>query len=118
LGLVVGEGLKLLHFYAGLILKKHYFILMHSFIKYKIPKVGLFNVTTEVYKLPGGWVQREEKHLIIGETDDCFIEKEQNVNYGLWEGDIVIEKCERIYIGPHKSRLIKWLTCQLSLFDN
>ena len=87
----------------------------YNYKPYIIPKLGIFNVHTDEYKLPGGWVQKEEEIEIIGETDDDYIHRLFETEY---------EDCRKAnykqkYIMPlgiHKTRLLKWLPNQLKLF--
>jgi hypothetical protein len=76
------------------------------FPKYKF---GLFNIHTDVYKLPGGWVQKQEEYLIIGEDDTAYITKLQESTQGEWIGDKIVESTFILPLGIHKSRLIKWI---------
>jgi hypothetical protein len=91
---------------------------MQDFIKYITPREGLFLMTTSDYKPGIGWAKHVEKKMIIGEDSTCYIERFQKFGYGEWEGDSVIQKNDLIGIGPHKTRLVRWLNSQLSLFDN
>lgn len=82
---------------------------LYNYIPYEVPKLGVFNITTGEYKLPGGWLLRQDQILIIGESDDCFIEKLQPSSHGEWVGDTVIQTEYILPLGIHKSRLVKWI---------
>jgi hypothetical protein len=66
--------------------------------------------------LPGGWKQKHEAYTIIGETDLHFIYRLQESGHGEWVGDKVIQHQYILPIGIHKSRLVKWMDQQLTLF--
>ncbi len=70
---------------------------------------GVFNVETNVYKLPIGWLQKPEEIRIIGETDEWYVYKLLESEYGEWVGPIVIKRFYIHRIGIHKSRLSHWL---------
>lgn len=80
------------------------------------PKTGIFHITTDEYKLPDGWVQKEKETTIIGETEDLYVERVLKSSYGLWERGVVRTKNHKVNIGFHKSRLVRWKSGQLSLF--
>jgi len=88
----------------------------YGFVQYPEPKKALFRVETNEFKLPIGWIQREEEHVIIGETDDCFIYKLLPTKQGEWVGDVVIQREFILPIGVHKSRFVRWIPTQLPLF--
>ena len=90
---------------------------LYNFIKYDTPKVGVFTKETGEYKSPFGWVQTEEKISIIGETDTTYCYRLLETGHGEWVGEKVIHRKYILPIGVHKSRLIKWLPVQLSLFN-
>jgi NOL1/NOP2/fmu family ribosome biogenesis protein len=91
--------------------------MIKDFIKYDIPKNGLF----EVLKPNGiytneGWETIQEQNLIIGETHFQYVYELREVEFEYWyEGLTYKSKCQ-IEISYHKSRLIKWLDTQLNLF--
>ena len=89
---------------------------LYDFKKYENPKKGVFRIDTNEYKLPGGWVQKEETHTIIGETKLWFIYRLQASGHGEWVGDKVVQWEYILPIGIHKSRLVKWEDYQLELF--
>jgi hypothetical protein len=90
--------------------------ILYDFKKYENPKKGIFRIETGDYKLPGGWVQKEETYIIIGETELWFIYRLQESGYGEWIGDKVIQHEYVLPVGIHKSRFVKWTDCQLALF--
>jgi hypothetical protein len=90
---------------------------LYGFIKYDLPKFGVFNIDTNEYKLPGGWIQKETEFKIIGETEDTFVTRLQEGGHGEWVGDVVIEEKYVLPIGIHKTRFVRWIPGQLSIFD-
>jgi len=91
---------------------------MEDFKKYPQPLTGLFHILKEDGEYSAaGWVQVETKAKIIGETHLNFVTGWQNLEYGEWIGDQVTTIKKVIPLGIHKSRFIKWLPAQLSLFD-
>jgi hypothetical protein len=91
----------------------------HHYKEYDQPRIGLFRVEKHPaeYDLKnGGWVTVEEKILIIGEDDHNYVEEIIHSSVGIWRGDKVINCKYTIRVGPHKSRLIRWLPNQLQLF--
>jgi hypothetical protein len=90
----------------------------YQYRPYPGKRIGIFSVEKEPseYTLPGGWVREEKKIEIIGETDDTYVDKLQELNYGEWFGDKLIQQEFLIPLGVHKSRLIKWIPYQLELF--
>lgn len=88
---------------------KHYIQL------YDTPRVGVFKLPSDEY-ISGSWDHDEGECKIIGETDTCFIEREVPLSYGWWFGDTVKQINTIVQIGPHKSRLVKWIDTQLTLF--
>ena len=91
-------------------------VVMYNYIPYEYPKNGLFGITSDIYKLPGGWVLVPEQYLIIGEDDHSFIYKIVKSGHGEWIGNKVMQLEYYLPIGLHKSRLIKWLPTQTILF--
>lgn len=91
----------------------------HNYKQYDQPRLGLFRVEkspSEYNILAGGWVTVEESTVIIGEDNDCYIEEIIHSKMGIWRGDKVKEYGYTIRVGPHKSRLIRWIPNQLKLF--
>ncbi len=87
-----------------------------NFQSYPYPKKGLFNITTDEYKFPDGWVLKREIEIIIGETDDTYVNKLIESEHGEWVGNTVVKHKYILPIGIHKSRFIEWQESQLSLF--
>jgi|JI9StandDraft_2_1071091.scaffolds.fasta_scaffold175580_2 hypothetical protein len=92
-----------------------YFEKDDDFILYEFPKQGVFRVETGEYKLPGGWVQIEEKSTIIGETSQHYVTGIINGEIGMWEGDKVVKYKYTSHPGYHKSRFVRWCDTQLVL---
>ena len=90
---------------------------LYNFKRYAFPKFGLFNIDTNQYRYPEGWVQKKSEYKIIGETDDCFVYKLIESGHGEWLGDNVIELKYILPIGIHKTRLVRWKEGQLTIFD-
>ena len=88
--------------------------ILYNFIAYKNPKIGIFQIMTGEYN--GKWVCEDVSILIIGEIDDCYIEKLVDSGHGEWVGDEVIQHIYTIPIGPHKTRFVRWESTQLTLF--
>lgn len=90
-----------------------------QFQPFDFPKNGIFQVlkTPNEYKLPGGWVLEDVELKIIGQTEDCYIKKVIEVEYGVWVGNKVFPYKGKVYLGPHKSRFVKWVPSQLQLFN-
>lgn len=88
----------------------------YDFVQYPIPKVGLFRLETDKWQSPGGWVRKEEKCTIIGETEHHYVYKIVESEQGEWVGKKVIKHTYLLPMGIHKTRLIRWFG-QLSLFE-
>lgn len=89
--------------------------ILYNYVPYEQAKKGVFSITTDEYKLPGGWVLKEEERIIIGETDDCFVEKLLESGHGEWIGDKVVQLNYTLPVGIHKSRFVKWLPTQIEI---
>ena len=83
---------------------------------YQTPKAGIFRIDTNEYDINVGWINKEEKHLIIGETPLFYITRMQETRSGLWIGEMVIYQKFTYPLGIHKSRFVKWIPTQLSFF--
>lgn len=81
--------------------------ILYDYKEYPQPKQGIFSLHKKdaKYILPDGWEQSKETLLIIGETKDHYI-----TNLVSYENDL-------LPLGPHKSRLMKWVPTQLNLFE-
>ncbi len=90
--------------------------ILYDFVAYEVPKKGIFLIETNEYKLPQGWLKKEEEFTIIGETDDCFIDRLLPSCHGEWIGDKVVQRKFILPIGVHKSRFVRWTSGQLTLF--
>jgi hypothetical protein len=93
--------------------------LMDKFIKYPVPKKGVFSVCKKdaQYILPDGWENELKEYTIIGEDDTEYVYMLQPFEYGLWVGNKVVNYKTILPMGVHKSRLVKWTSGQLSLFE-
>jgi len=89
--------------------------ILYNYRPFNSPTEGEFRITTDVYKFPDGWLCKNKKYLIIGETDDTYVYKLLPSSYGEWIVDKVIRKEYIMPLGIHKSRLVKWIETQLSL---
>ena len=86
-----------------------------SMIIYKQHREGLFSIHSGKWGV-NGWEDVEEVHAIIGETRDHYITKiiESSIPYWDEMGRYEAHSCTPI--GIHKSRFIRWMDTQLSLF--
>jgi hypothetical protein len=75
---------------------------------YPVNKIGIFNITTGVYRAPNGWVLEEQEYTIIGETIDSYVYRLQESGYGEWVNGIVVERKYILPIGIHRTRFVKW----------
>jgi len=89
----------------------------YGFEPYEIPRNGLFSVHTGIWQSSGGWENKNEAHLIIGETSDCYIYKLIPSEERRWKGSKVVRESFMLPIGLHKTRLIRWLPTQLQLIQ-
>lgn len=80
--------------------------ILYNYKPYVVPRNGLFSITTDEYKLPDGWVAKEEIRLIIGEADGMYVERLAD-----YSSESIIP------IGLHESRLVRWCETQLELFS-
>ena len=87
-----------------------------TYIEYGIPRKGVFSVTTDEYRFPEGWVEKEEEGIIIGETDDCYVKRLINSGHGEWVDGQVIQRSYIVHVGYHKSRFVRWESTQIELF--
>jgi hypothetical protein len=90
----------------------------YNFRNYEFPKKGVFHRLKQPHEfvLPNGWAYEETEVLIIGETDDLYVERFQLGSYGMWVGNDVIKHTYRIPIGFHKSYFVRWTQGQLEMF--
>lgn len=82
---------------------------------YPAPRRGIFSVDSPcgTYSLPEGWKCIEKEYEIIGEHKLFFVKQLHTVKHEEWG------KKPKEYIsgiGPHKTRLVRWITGQLELF--
>lgn len=80
--------------------------ILYNYTSYNTPRNGLFSITTDEYRLPEGWVCKQEKRRIIGEADGMYVERL-----------IVSSGEDTVPVGLHTSRLLRWCETQLDLFD-
>lgn len=83
--------------------------ILYDYKPFDESKLGLFNASV-------GGEFKNDKILIIGETDLHYIFKLEKVTEGTWIDDKVIYETFILPIGIHKSRLIQWLPTQITLF--
>ena len=88
----------------------------YTVIHYDAPRKGIFACHTGEYDPENGWIDEPKELTIIGEKENYYIEREQPFSYGWWVGNTVKTINTTVEIGPHKSRLIKWMDTQLKLF--
>lgn len=91
--------------------------ILYGYTKYDTPRKGIFKVEANEYVLSIGWLQKEEEETIIGETDDSYVYQLKESEHGEWVGNKVIKHRYILPLGIHKSRLARWTSGQLTLFD-
>jgi len=91
--------------------------ILYNYQAYESAKRGLFLIETGEYKLPGGWERALEENSIIGETDDTYVVRLLQSGHGEWVGDTVVQRSYTLPIGINKTRFVKWVNVQLSLFE-
>jgi hypothetical protein len=80
-----------------------------EYIPYKYPKFGLFEIGTQEYDAVKGWITEQQTLKIIGETQDNYIERLiESGEYTIVKG--LPGPKHMTAIGPHKTRLIKWVS--------
>ena len=93
--------------------------ILYDYKPYSFVRRGVFCLEAEPAKYTAkGWAKVEKEHLIIGETDDIYVTRLLKSSHGEWVGDVVVQRRYTLPIGIHKTRLVKWVTGQLSLFDH
>lgn len=92
--------------------------ILYNYKPFDVPRLGFFRVQKEPgeYVLPEGWLTLVKPILIIGETDEHYIDQLKESDCGYWIGDKVVKEYYILPLGPHKSRLEHWSGHQLSLF--
>jgi hypothetical protein len=90
----------------------------YQYEAYPEKRIGVFRVEKKPseYRLPEGWVMVEEQRTIIGESNDCYVTRLLKSELGFWQGDEIVTEYSTLPLGLHKSRFVKWLPVQLSLF--
>ena len=90
-------------------------LIQDKFTPYNKKRKGLFRVDAGFYDIVHGvWQTKTEELTIIGETDDIYVQR-------LYESEFSDRKLSNYgkkytgTIGPHKSRLIKWVVTQTEL---
>lgn len=93
--------------------------ILYGFKRYDKPKVGLFSTEKHngSYSLTSGWEKEIKEYLIIGEDSTSYVYKLKPTEEGRFVGNKIVRKKFILPIGIHKSRLLKWRTTQLSMFD-
>lgn len=94
--------------------------ILFGFKRYGTPKVGLFSVEKRngIYSLTTGLEQEIKEYSIIGEDSTSYVYRLQPTDEGRYVGNKIVRKQFILPIGIHKSRLLKWKTSQLSMFDH
>ena len=90
--------------------------IINYYIPYETPRIGIFLIDTEIYKLPEGWLTEEKEFTIIGEERECYIKRIYESIHGEWINGKVVEFKFINHVGIHKSRFVRWLPNQLTLF--
>lgn len=86
-----------------------------TFNIYKSPRTAVFRIDSDIYGKEG-WIQKEELALVIGENDVYFIESLYESSQVVWNGDDPVLYRYQLPKGFHKSRLVRWIPQQLSIF--
>lgn len=87
---------------------------VYPFKPYQQVRRGLFSIECESreYDIKTGWKQKLVERDIVGENDFWFID-ELKVTTSRFNGK---GRKEILAMGIHKTRLVKWLNGQLSMF--
>lgn len=88
---------------------------LYNYKAYSIPKVGLFKIDTNEYG-QNGWIMIEERKAIIGECDEFYVERLHETQKEEWIEGELIKTNIILPLGIHKSRFIKWVVYQMTLF--
>lgn len=91
--------------------------ILYNYKQYSTPLIGIFNIDTNVYG-DTGWIYKHQQHLIIGETDDCYIHTLKYSEISFWEDDKRWTEKSILPLGIHKTKFVKWISQQLDLFYN
>lgn len=91
--------------------------ILYDYKPYSFARRGIFCIEKEPAKYTvNGWAKVEKEYLVIGETDDTYVTRLMKSTHGEWVGDVVVKRRFTLPIGIHKTRLVKWVNGQLSLF--
>ena len=74
-----------------------------DFVAYEIPRMALYNAGFE-YDSKLNWINIEKEALVLGEDTHFYVEEIKQSEWG------------QLHLGFHKSRFIKWLPVQITLF--
>lgn len=74
-----------------------------DYVAYEIPRLALYNAGFE-YDSKLNWVDIEKQTLVLGEDSHFYVEEIKPSEWG------------DLHLGFHKSRLIKWMPVQITLF--
>lgn len=90
---------------------------LYNYQQYEQPRYGIFSVMKEPneYKPPEGWLHEEREYRIIGECDDLYVTRLQETEGNVW--GVEVQERFILPVGLHKTRLLRWTSGQLSLFD-
>jgi hypothetical protein len=99
--------------------QKHNIPVLYDFKKYETPRVGLFNVPKErgKYNSLTGWENNIIEVQIIGEDTTSYVYQLKETEQGKWVGNKVVKEHFILPLGIHKTRLIKWTSYQMTIFD-
>lgn len=88
-----------------------------KFIKYQYPKLGVFSINKKNGKWTiNGWETIDKKAIIIGEDSISYVYNIRQTCFPYSYEGLPYEVKTTIYVGYHKSRLVRWIDNQLSLF--
>lgn len=84
--------------------------------RYDSPRRALYIPVSDKYTIEKGWSGDPEEVTVIGEDDFMYITGTYITDAEWWKANKVPVYPVEAPLGFHKSRLVKWLPTQLSLF--
>ena len=89
--------------------------IIYEFIPYEFPRLAEYSFDINVYEYPKGWLTEPKQVLVIGEAKDSYTTELKSSSHGEWDEKRILLKYI-LPLGFHKSRLIRWVDTQLTLF--
>lgn len=89
--------------------------ILYGFQAYEFPRLAEYRHETDIYAYPIGWLTEPKQVLVIGEDNSSFVTELKPSEHGEWDEKRVLYKYI-LPLGFHKTRLIRWVDTQLSLF--